>query len=173
MERSPWPIRPALPGLSSILADFGAPVAIAEVPTVGAWHRFGTEGVDYQLWSVDVETMFGLEVRAVARTFRPVPRRLVDTEPESLCANTLSSFLAATGDASDVEHIDRVTSLVAAAPRSHLDLLVMGVPRRVSAITCGDFTGVTTELAGNTIVAVIPSVHTADANLGAITAPTL
>jgi len=159
-----------LPGLSGILAEFGAPVAVVELPTVGAVHRFGTESMDGELWSVEVETLDGPEVRAVARTIRSIGSRHADTDPESLCASTVRSFLAmrdpSAGDEpfTDVDH-------VAAAPRSQVELRVAGVARQVLAIACAGLTGVATQLAGNTVVAVIPSGATADVNLGAVAAP--
>lgn len=158
-----------LPGLSGILAEFGAPVAVVELPTVGAVHRFGTESMDGELWSVEVETLDGSQVRAVARTIRSVGSRHADTDPESLCAGTLRSFLMRDPSAGDepVTHVDRV----AAAPRSEVELRVAGVARQVLAIACGGMTGVATELAGNTVVAVIPTAATAEVNLGAVAAP--
>src|SRR3954452_19590519 len=112
-----------LPGLSGILAEFGAPVAVAELPTVGAVHRFSTESIDGELWSVEVETLYGLEVRALARTFRPVESRHALTAPESLCAMTLSSFLANRGPGPGDEPFTTVDP-VAAAPRSQVELRV-------------------------------------------------
>ena len=156
-----------LPGLSGILAEFGAPVAVVELPTVGAVHRFGTEGIDGELWSVDVETLYGLEVRALARTVRPIESPLADTDPESLCASTMRSFLAARDpDAGDEPFtiLDQVT----AAPRSQVEVRVAGVPRLVLTIDCGDVTGVATQLDGNIVVAVIPSAALTEVNLGAI-----
>jgi hypothetical protein len=159
-----------LPGLSGILAEFGAPVAVAELPTVGAVHRFGTQGIDGELWSVDVETLYGSQVRAVARTIRPVRSRHADTDPESLCASTVRNFLAMRSPEARAEPFSGVDH-VAAAPRSQVELRVAGVARQVLAIACGDFTGIATELAGNTVLAVIPSTATAEVNLGAVSAP--
>lgn len=159
-----------LPGLSGILAEFGAPVAIAELPTVGAVHRFGTESIDGELWSVEVETLYGSEVRAVARTIRPVESRHADTDPESLCASSVRNFLAMRNSSAGGEPFSSVDD-VAAAPRSQVELRVAGVARQVLAIACGGFTGVATQLAGNTVVAVIPIAATAEVNLGAVAAP--
>src|SRR6185369_7738062 len=159
-----------LPGLSGILAGFGAPVAVAELPTVGAAHRFLTEGIDGELWSVEVETLFGLEVRAVARTVRPVSSRSVDTDPESLCASAVRNFLARRGPVPGDEPFIG-NDEVALAPRGPVELRVAGVARRVLAIDAGAITGVATQLGGNTVVAVIPSGAIAEVNLGAIVAP--
>jgi hypothetical protein len=159
-----------LPGLSGILAEFGAPVAVVELPWVGAVHRFGTEGIDGELWSVDVESLYGLEVQALARTVRPIGSPLADTDPESLCASTIRSFLAARDPDAGAEPFTPLDP-VTAAPRSQVELRVAGVPRRVLAIDCGDVTGVATQLAGNIVVAVLPSAALTEVNLGAVGTP--
>lgn len=159
-----------LPGISGILAEFGAPVAVVELPTVGAVHRFGTESMDGELWSVEVETLAGSEVRAVARTIRSIGSRHADTDPESLCATTLRNFLAMRDPGAGDEPFTDVDD-VAAAPRSQVELRVAGVARQVLAIECAGVIGVATRYAGNTVVAVIPSAATAEVNLGAVAAP--
>lgn len=153
-----------LPGLSDLLHQFGAPVFIVELPHVGASHRFGPQGIDGRLWSLDAESVQGFQAHAIARTIRRLGARTEDSDPDSLLATTLTQFLVAqTGDNSIRAEVD-------GAERTSAQVHVAGEPREVAAVHCRDHTGVTFEMNGHTVVAVLPTAHLHSARLGMITA---
>ncbi len=172
-----------LPGLSGLLRRFGAPVAIVELPSVGASHRFGPQEIDGQLWSVDAESVQGFQAHAVARTIHRLGVSTEDTDPDSLLAATLTQFLtnqeyAALPDASGVSTDDAVRAMefgdtvrteVDNAERTTVELRVAGELREVLAVHCRDHTGVGTPGGGDTRVAVLPPPPPPGANLGTIT----
>ena len=173
------------PVLSDLLVRVDAPIAIVELPRIGSSYRFGPQEIDGQLWSVDAETVQGFQAHAVARTIRRLGVRIEDTQPDSLLATTLGQFLVAqssagadsvseSGDmaravARMMEFGDVVRTEIERAERTTVGLRVADEWREVLAVHCRDYTGVTTELAGNTVVAVLPTAHLRDARLGAIT----
>lgn len=153
-----------LPGLSDLLREFGAPVFIVELPHIGAAYRFGPQAIDGRLWSLDAETVQGFQAHAVARTIRRLGARTENSDPDSLLATTLSQFLATrTGD-------DSVRAEVDEAERTSTQVHVAGELREVVAVHCRDHTGVTTEVNGHTVVAVLPTAHLHHARLDMITA---
>ncbi|MBB5959786.1 hypothetical protein FHS29_006407 [Saccharothrix tamanrassetensis] len=177
-----------LPGLSDLLSRFDAPVAIVELPHIGAAHRFGWQGIDGRLWSVDAESVRGFESHAVARTIRRLGVRVEDTDPDSLLATALGQFLtnrngadappgtreefdvdaALRATARFMEFGDTVRAEIDAAERTTVRLHVADGVREVVAVHCRDHTGVVTEVGGNTVVAVLPTAHLHDARLGLI-----
>jgi hypothetical protein len=152
------------PGLSDLLRQFGAPVFVVELPHIGATHRFGSQAIDGQLSSVDAETVQGFEAHAVARTIRRLGVRSENSDPDSLLATTLMSFLVTrTGD-------DSIPAEVDAAERTSVRLHVVGELREVAAVHCRDHTGATFEMNGHTVVAVLPTDHLDHARLEMIAA---
>jgi hypothetical protein len=152
------------PGLSGLLRQFGAPVFIVELPHVGATYRFGPQAIDGQLWSLDAETVQGFQAHAIARTIRRLGVRAENSDPDSLLATTLASFLVtSTGDQS-------IPVEVETAERTSVRLHVVGELREVVAVYCRDHTGVTFQMNGHTVVAVLPTAHLQHARLDMIAA---
>ncbi|RZS44800.1 hypothetical protein EV193_101679 [Herbihabitans rhizosphaerae] len=138
-----------LPGLTEILSRFGAPVAIVELPDVGASHRFGLREIDGRPWSVDVQSVRADLPVALARTIRDDV-----TDPHDLCASTLTGFVASAASKHEVERTTRRTIDIA------------GEPRTLTALEYRDHTGMVTEIAGNTVIVIMPADHVEQARIG-------
>jgi hypothetical protein len=189
-EPSKYPDRSAvtlrIPGVASILADFGQPVALLDNPgpAVGFDYRFSTMSMDGLVWAVQVETVRSDVARTSVRTARALPVRTGAINRDTLLRESLAEFVSnvdldgehdavsAAAQAVDAARraVDAARAGVDGSPLRPHHLIIDNETYEAVAIHHAGHAGVAADYRELVVVAVVPADELDTLRLGTIVA---